>query len=76
MLELVALELLEPPAADRIDAGFAQLMALVYNRTRGKSEAGKQPADFLPRWGPTDHVAIENRLRAGIEMMRGMKYGA
>ena len=75
LVEVAALEALEPDMADRIDAGFAQCMALIYNRTRGKAERARKPQDFLPRWGPIDHAAIERKLRAGIEMMREVEHG-
>lgn len=70
LVDLAALELLEPPVEYRIDAGFAQVMALIYNRTRGKSERARKPQDFMPRWGPADHEALEQKLRAGLDMMR------
>jgi hypothetical protein len=75
LVELAALEALEPDLGDRIDAGFAQVMALIYNRTRGKTERGRKPQDFMPKWGPVDHDAIERKLRAGIEMMREVRHG-
>lgn len=70
LLDLAALEVIDPPIETRIDAGFAQVMALIYNRTRGKSEKARRPRDFLPRWGPPDHSAMEATLRTGIDMLR------
>ena len=75
LVEVAALEALEPDLGDRIDAGFAQVMCLIYNRTRGKTERGRKPQDFMPKWGPVDHDAIERKLRAGIEMMREVRHG-
>ena len=77
LLDLAALEAIEPSIGDRIDVGFAQLMALVYNRTRDKSERAKKPHDFMPRWGPTDHDELERTLRSGIDRLReARKHGS
>ena len=73
LVEMAALEALDPPVEDRIDVGFAQVMALIYNRTRGKGEKAKGPRDFIPKWGPTDHDELERKLRTGIGILREVR---
>lgn len=73
LVEMAALEAIDPPIEDRIDAGFAQVMALIYNRTRGKGEKGKPAAAFLPKWGPPDDDEMERKLRTGIGILREVR---
>lgn len=72
LLEMAALEALDPPIEDRIDVGFAQTMALIYNRTRGKERA-RPVRDFMPKWGPPDDDEMERKLRGGLAILREVR---
>lgn len=73
LVEIAAMDLLDPPVGYRLDIGFAQVMALIYNRTRGKTEPSRRASDFMPRWGPPDHAAIEQKLRSSLQLMREVR---
>lgn len=68
--ELLALEWLEPSDGERIDVGFAQMMALIYNRTRGGKESAKRAEEFMPRRGPVDRKAVAAKWSAQYELLR------
>lgn len=76
LMELLAAESLDPPVGDRIDAWFAQLISLVYNRTRGKNDRPLDPADIMPKWGvPPDEVREERLQRKIAAFKRGYRHG-
>lgn len=68
--ELAAFEWLEPDVGLRVDFGFARLLALVYNRTRGKGEREKTWHDFMPEWGPRDTEKTATKVTQQMKIMR------
>jgi len=68
--ELEAFEMLEPDVGIRTDVGFARLMALVWNRTRGEKEHGKDWREFMPEWGPRDPAKVAGKVKGMFGIMR------
>ena len=68
----------------RILWALGRLLALVYNRTRGKGEASQSPADMLDgllpdleghRTGPGTHSIFETMMTATLDHLRAEQDG-
>ena len=70
LVELAALEMLDPAEGTRLDVHAAQLAAVVANsRMAGKGAKSYQPSDFLIRWGRKPKKASNDEI---IELFKGL----